>query len=165
MKIFTYPFLYKFFFRFGNIPFTILLAAYIVPSVNQLDKDLIFLIPLIISLSLIYYLNKQYLMLYKIIPYKIEAYDDRIICSNFAFQEKIVEIYFKDIDSLKGGIYEGKLRGMLKINDGRNKITVGYFSKLKDSNKLGTILLSKVRKSVYDEVINKITEAGKRKGK
>jgi hypothetical protein len=165
MKTFTYPFLYKIFFRFGNIPFTILLAAYIVPSVDQLDKDLIFLIPLIISLVLIYYLNKQYFALYKIVPYKIEAYDDHIVCSNFAFQEKVVEIYFQDIDSLKGGIYEGKLKGMLKIYDSKNKITIGYFSKLKDSNKLGTILLSKVRKSVYDEVINKITEAGKRKGK
>jgi hypothetical protein len=136
---------------------------YIVPSVDHLDKDFVFLIPIIISLALIYYLNKQFILLYKIIPYKIETHDDRLVCSNFIFQEKVVEVYFQDIDSLKGGIYEGKFRGLLKIYDGKNKVTIGYFNKLKDSNNLGTILLSKVRKTVYDEVINKISEAGKKK--
>lgn len=75
MRVFSYPLLYKIILRFGNIPITLLLIFYLIPSVVYIDKNLILLIPLIISSLLIYLLNKQFIILYKILPYKIVVDD------------------------------------------------------------------------------------------
>ena len=156
MKVFTYPIFYKIILRFGNIPLTLLLILYLIPSVIYVDEYLVLLIPLIISSLLIFFLNKLYLTLYKIIPYKIVADDGKLICSEFLFSKKEIIIDFNNINKLKGGIFEGKLHGILKVYDGKNNIYIGYFSKIKNSEMLGTILLSKVKKSVYEEVIKNV---------
>ena len=164
MKVFTYPIFYKIIIRFGNIPLTLLLIIYLIPSVIFVDEHPVLLIPLIISSLLIFFLNKLYLTLYKIIPYKIVEDNGKIICSEFLFSNKEIVIDFKDIDKLKGGIFEGKLHGILKVYDGKNNIYIGYFNKIKNSKLLGTLLLSKVNKSVYDEVVKRIIpKAGRSK--
>ena len=156
MKVFTYPIFYKIIIRYGNIPLTLLLIFYLIPSVIYVDEHLILLIPLIISSLLIFFLNKLYLTLYKIIPYKIVEDNEKLICSEFLFSNKEVVIDFNNIVKLKGGIFEGKLHGILKVYDGKNNIYIGYFNKIKNSKLLGTLLLTKVSKSVYDEVIKNI---------
>ena len=156
MTVFTYPKFYKIIIRFGNIPLTLLLIIYLIPSVIYVDEHLVLLIPLIISSLLIFFLNKIYLMLYKTIPYKIVADDGKLICSEFLFSDKEIVIDFKNIDKLKGGIFEGKMHGILKVYDGKNNIYIGYFNKIKNSKLLGTLLLSKVKKPVYDEVIKNV---------
>lgn len=163
MQAFTYPLFYKIILRFGNIPLTLLLILYLIPSVVYVDKDLVLLIPLIISTLLIYLLNRQYITLYKILPYKITIENGKMICSEFLFSNREVTINFCDIDKLKGGIFEGKLYGILKVYDGKNKIYIGFFNKIKNSKLLGTIILSKVNKNVYDEVIKNIVPRTSRK--
>jgi hypothetical protein len=156
MKVFTYPIFYKIILRFGNIPLTLLLIIYLIPSVLYVDKHPVLLIPLIISSLLIFFINKIYLTLYKIIPYKIIEDNGKLICSEFLFSNKEIVIDFNNIIKLKGGIFEGKLHGILKVYDGKNNIYIGYFNKIKNSKLLGTLLLSKVNKSVYDEVVKSI---------
>lgn len=163
MKVFTYPIFYKLVLRFGNIPLTLLLIFYFIPAVIYVDENLVLLIPLIISSLLIFLLNKLYLTLYKIIPYKIIADDGKLICSEFLFSNKEVIIDFSNINKLKGGIFEGKLHGILKVYDGKNNIHIGYFNKIKNAKILGTILLSKVNKPVYDEVIKNIIPEDRKK--
>jgi hypothetical protein len=89
-------------------------------------------------------------------PYKIEADDEKIICREFIFSEKEIVIKYKDIESLSGGIFNGKLRGIMKVCDGRNKICIGFSEKMKDSKKLITLILSKVNKEIYDSVIERL---------
>jgi len=90
------------------------------------------------------------------VPYKIESDDEKIICSQLLFQKKSLVILYKDIESLTGGIFDGKYRGLMIVIDGKNKISIGFFDKLTDANKLVTILLSKVNKNIYDDVIGKL---------
>ena len=52
----------------------------------------------------------------------------------------------------------------MKICDGKNSVCVGFYQKMRNSNKLITIVLSKVKREIYDEVINTLT-AKKRKSK
>jgi len=163
MKVFTYSFLYRLFLKYGNVPLNIMMVIYLVLSIGYLHNHIFTLIPISVSILFIVIMNRQYVMMYKIVPFRIEAYDDHLVCSKFMFRKKKVEVYFGDIERLHGGIYEGKLKGVLKVYDGKQKITIGYFSGIKNSQDLGTILLSKVKKPVYDEVITKISEAGKRK--
>ena len=101
-------------------------------------------------------MNKSYFTFYKLVPFKIEADDDKLVCSHFLFRDKKITIHYKDIESLKGGIFEAKYRGLMKVSDGKNKISIGFFDRMKDSSKLITLILSKVDKKIYDEVINKL---------
>lgn len=154
-KIFKYPFLFRVVFRYGNIPATIILSFYLVIVVLNIDKQLIYILPLVITLLMIYFLNRGYLNLYKLMPFSIEADDEKLYCSDFIFSKKEVTIFFKDIESLSGGIYDGTLRGMMKVCDGKNKICIGYYNKIKNSKTLNTIILSKITRPVYDEVLRK----------
>ncbi len=159
MQIFTYPFFWKFIYRYVNLVVTPLLIIYAISLTTLIDKSLIILIPFLLSLFIIYYLNKSYITFYKLIPYKITADDEKMVCTNFLFQNKSLMILYKDIESVSGGIFEGKYRGMMKICDGKNKMCIGFFDRLNNSNKLITLILSKVEKDIYDKVIEQIQSA------
>ncbi len=156
MQTFTYSFFWKFTYRYGNLVISLLLLLYIFPVALQLDKNLIFLLPFIISLLLLYYINKSYFTFYKLVPFVIEADEQKLVCKNFLFRDKTVTIYYKDIESLTGGIFDGKYRGLLKVCDGKNKICIGFFDRMQNSSKLVTLILSKVDKNIYDDIINKL---------
>ena len=154
MKEYKYPLFFKFLYRFGNIPLTVLLVLFLLPVVINLDKDLFLLIPMVINLLMIYFLNRFYIFLYKIVPFKINVGDDMITCTEFIFSDKKIEISFRDIESLKGGLFEGRLNGVMRINS-INNLTVGFFNSIENSKELETIVLSRVNHDVYDEVIRK----------
>jgi hypothetical protein len=162
-QTFTYPFLFGLLYKYGNIVVTFLLVFYTAPIVLYVDQNYILLIPLIISLILIYLVNRQYFTLYKILPYKIEADDEKIVCSNYFLSKGNVTIYYKDIESLKGGMFENKMSGIMKVYDGRNSVTLGFYTKLNNSSRLVTIILSKVKKELYDDVLDKLTEKKRKK--
>lgn len=90
------------------------------------------------------------------IPYTIEADDEKLVCSQFLFRNKTLTIYLKDVESLTGGMFSGKYHGVMKVSDGKNKIAIGFFDKINDSTKLITMILNKVDQKIYDEVIEKM---------
>ncbi len=162
-QTFSYPFLFGLLYKYGNIVVTFLLVFYTAPIVFYVDQNYILIIPLVISLLLIYFVNRQYFTLYKIIPYKIEADDEKLLCSDYIFSNKAVTIYYKDIATLKGGMFENKMSGVMKVFDEKNSVALGFYTKLNNSSRLVTIILSKVKKELYDEVLNRLTEKKKKK--
>jgi len=130
----------------------------------NISTNKVLILPLALSLLLIYIINRSYLTYYKILAYKIEADDEKIICSNFLLSKKLITIYYTDIESLKGGVFERKSSGIMKVYDGKNNVTIGFSQKMKDSNKLITLILSKVQKVIYDEVIEHLTAKRYKKG-
>jgi hypothetical protein len=156
MQSFTYPFIWKFIYRYGNLVITPLLLVYALSLVTLIDKNLIVLIPFLLSIFILYFLNKSYINFYKLVPYKIQIDEEKIICTDFLFRNKTVTIYIKDIDSISGGIFEGKYRGLMKVCDGKNKLCIGFFDRINNSSKLVTLILSKVDKKIYDKVIEHI---------
>ncbi len=157
MQTFTYSPIFKIIFRFGNIIVTIFLLLYCIPLIMNIDANKILIVPLVLSLLLIYIINKSYFTYYKILAYKIEADDEKIVCSEFLFSKKVITINYNDIESLKGGVFERKSSGIMEVNDGKNNVTIGFSQKMKDSNKLITLILSKVKKEIYDDVIENLT--------
>ncbi|MBK7632467.1 MAG: hypothetical protein IPJ23_17540 [Ignavibacteriales bacterium] len=146
MQTFTYPIFWKFIYRYLNLVLTPMLIFYAVSVAALIDKNLVILIPFLLSLFVIYYLNKSYINFYKLVPYKIEVDTEKIICTEFIFKDKSITIFIKDIDAISGGIFDGKYRGIMKICDGKSKVCIGFFDRLTDSNKLVTLILSKVEK-------------------
>ena len=158
MQTFTYPLFWKIVYRFGNLLVTPLLLIYILPLALNLDKKLILILPFVLSLLLLYYINKVYFNFYKLVPNKIEIDEEKIFCSGFFFRDKTITIFLKDIDSLSGGIFAGRYRGLMKVSDGKNKVSIGFFDRMINSKKLVTLLLSKVDIKIYNEVLPKIKE-------
>jgi hypothetical protein len=156
MQVFEYPIFFKLLYRFGNIPVTILLSVYLIISVTKLDTELIYIIPVAITLSLVYFINKRYLLLYQTVPYRIAADDEKLVCNNFLLSKKEIIIYYKDIEKITGGIFSRKMRGLMQVCDGRNKICIGFFDKIKNVKSLQTIILSRVNKDVYDNVVESV---------
>lgn len=156
MQTFTYPVIWKFIYRYGNLVITPLLLLYALSLVTLIDKNLIILIPFLLSLFILYFLNKSYINFYKLVPYKIEVDTEKIFCSEFLFRAKTVTIFIKDIESISGGIFDGRYRGLMKVCDGKNKLCIGFFDRLNNSSKLVTLILSKVDKKIYDKVIEQI---------
>jgi hypothetical protein len=157
-KIYTfeYPFFFKLLFRFGNVLVTIILSAYLIPIIIRLDKDLANIVPMLIVLVLIYVINRHYLLLYQILPYKITADEEKIICEKFLLSKKIVEVFYKDIETLTGGVFGGKVRGLMKVFDGKSKVTIGFYESLMNVRNLQTILLSRVNEDIYNTVVGKL---------
>jgi len=159
---FTYPFLFRIIFRYGNIIITPLLVLYTIPLVVFLSEKIIIAFPLSVNIIIIYFLNRHYINLYKILPYQIEADDEKITFSKFFLSKKEVVIYYNNVSSLSGGIFESKISGLMKVCDGKNNVCIGFYQRLNSSGKLATILLSKVNSDIYDNVLEKIKS---RKGK
>jgi hypothetical protein len=162
---FYYPLFFKLIFRYGNIFITPIIIVYTVPLIHSFDQKPILVFPIIVNLFIIYFLNRHYFYLYKIIPYKIEADDEKLVCSDFFLSNKIKTIYYQDISALKGGIFDNRISGVMKIRDERNNFNIGFYHRLTNSQKLATIILSKVRRPVYDEVLEKIKSGKKEKKK
>jgi len=155
-QTFVYPVFFRLLYRYGNIPVTFFLSIYLIPSVINLDKDLIFLLPVSVILILIYLINKRYLFLYQVVPYKITADEEKLICSNFFLSNKVTIIYYTDVENLSGGIFSGKLKGLMKVFDGKSKICIGFFDRIKNAKGLQTIILSKVNSEVYNNVVESV---------
>ncbi len=124
---------------------------------------MILILPLIIAIIILYMVNRTYLTYYIILPYKIEVDDEKMICSDFLLSKKVVTIYYKDIDKLQGGVFSGRSSGIMKLRDGKSKLQVGFSQKMNKSEKLIALILSKVPKDLYNDVISNITEKRHRK--
>jgi len=161
-QTFTYPFIFRIIFRYGNIILTPILILYSTPLFYFLDDKPILAFPILVNLGIIYFLNRHYLNLYKIMPYRIQADDEKIFCSNFFLSKKEITIYYNDISSLTGGIFHNKISGLMKVCDDRNNFCIGFYHRLSNSSMLATIILSKVKRELYDNVLDKIKSSGKR---
>ncbi len=163
MQTFTYSLIVKIIFRYGNIFVTLLLSIYLIPVFYYIDQNMILILPLVIGVIILYMVNRTYLTYYLILPYKIEVDDEKIICSDFLLSKKVVTIYYKDIDNLQGGVFSGRSSGIMKLRDGKSKLKVGFSQKMNNSEKLIALILSKVPKDLYNDVISNITEKRQRK--
>lgn len=163
MQTFTYSLIFKIIFRFGNVFITLVLSIYLVPVIFYLDQNKLLILPLIISLLILYITNRNYLIYYKLLPYKIEADEEKMICSNFLFSKEVITIYYKDIDMLKGGVFNGKSSGVMKLRDGKSELQIGFSQRINNSERLIALILSKVSKELYSEVIENITDKRHRK--
>lgn len=167
MKTFTYPLLARIIFRYANIPLTIVFFMYLVISVMASKINLLYLIPAIINAVLIYIINRFYFTSYKIFPYKIEVDDDKMVCSDFPFSNKIIHIKFEDIERITGSIFSSIRNKPVEIYDGRQKITIAFSLHLRKINELLTIILSNIRKEKSDELLARLHQnnINRRQGK
>lgn len=123
-----------------------------------------FVFPFLLNLIIIITMNRFYFRSYKLFPYKIDINNEKMICSDYFNKSKVHEILLSDIDLVEGGSISGTPAKPIYIHDSNNNIIVGISPHMKNHNKLVTIILSNVKKEVYDDVLSvakEISEANK----
>jgi hypothetical protein len=154
MITFKYSLFSKLIFRYANIPATLFLLLYLVSSFLYAFKEWFYVLPFLLNLIIIIMMNRYYFRSYKLFPYKIEINNEKMICSDYFYKSRIHEINLSDIDLIEGGSLSGTPAKPIYIHTESNDLLVGISPHMKDHNKLVTIILSNVRKEVYDNVLD-----------
>jgi len=152
---FTYKPFYRFIYRYGNLLITPLLLLYMLPAIVTFRYEIGQSIYLFVILAVIFYTNKLFFRLYKILPLHIEIDGDKIICTQFFKKDKKIILHFSEMVKLEGGIFYGKSKGLMQI--GGEKTTIGFFHHLTNANIFITTLLQNVPLDVYQQVVPKIS--------
>lgn len=155
MKTFKYGFIMGMLYKYGNFPVTLLLVVHSVYILFGLGQNTYLLFPLLIYIILLYLVNRHYLKVYKTFPFKIDIDNEKIFCSDF-MRGSDVEINIADITKIEGSIFGGNTTKPLYIIDENKDIKIGIYSSMKDFNKLLTIVLSNVKKELYEDLIEKV---------
>lgn len=153
MQTFKYSFIAKLIYRFANIPITILLFIIASFSLVGVTIKWYYIIPVLVDISLIYFLNRYYLKLYKQFPFKIEINTQKLICSDFFFSKKRFEIPLSEITGIRGGIFSGTIARPIYLDVASKGLQIGINQHVKGYNKLLTIILSNINQELYNSLL------------
>ncbi len=159
MITYKYSLLSKLIYRYANIIATLFLLIYVVASFFLTMQKWYYVFVMIVNLLIIFYLNRYYFKTYRIFPFKISADNQRIICSDFFFSNKIIEIDLQNIDKISGGIFSGWPTRPVYIYDGTKNITIAFYTHVGNFKNLLKTILENIPQNVYDELLNKIKTA------
>ena len=163
MKTYRYSIFWKVLYRYGNIPLTFFLLIYLATSVIGLFSHWCFIFFFLINLLIIVWLNKYYIKTYKLFPFEISADNEKIICKNFLFSKKVIELRMEDIDNLTGGVFSGYQTRPVYIHDSKQNITIGLYANVGKFPELLKIIIQNIREDLYRDLIGKITELRSKK--
>ena len=165
MQTFEYPLLAKIVYRYANIPVTLILFIYFIVSLGAMGESWFWILSAIVHALLIFFVNRYYWRSYKGFPYKIEADNEKMICSNYFMSNKKVEVKLIDIEALRGGIFSNSLTKPIFIKVRNHESEIGFHYHLKNYNKLLTAILSNINQGLYNGLLEtmKDTTVEKRK--
>ena len=155
MTTYQYSLFSKIVYRYANIAVTIFLLFYAVTSFLLTFQKWYYIFVFLLNVLIIFYLNRFYLRSYKIFPFKIEADNQKLICSNYFLSKRVIEIDMDDIDKITGGFLSGWPTRPIYIHDGRNNITVGFYVHTGKFNKLLKTILENIPQSLYEELLGR----------
>lgn len=154
MKTYTYPIFAKTIYRFANFPITFFLFLYVIITAVESFQKIYFVIPLIVNIIIIYYLNRYYFRSYKVTPFKIEIDNKKISCSDFYLSNKKVDLNWLEITEIKGGIFAGSQTSPIYLISEPQKITIKINHHLKNYNEFLTMVLQNIEQKLYDELLS-----------
>jgi len=124
-------------------------------SIGGMYTSWIYIIPTVIDLLIIYAVNRYYIKSYKRFPYRIEADNERMVCTDYFFSQKQIELKHSSITKITGGIFSGNIARPIYLHDENNNIVIGFNNHLKKYDKLLTIILSNIEQKLYDDLLAK----------
>jgi len=105
---------------------------------------------------MIFFLNRYFIRLNRITPYTIYVNNDSITGKDFFLSSEVISIKIADITDLRGGVFEGKSRGMMRITAGEKEMV--FYHSLPNADKFEAYLISKVNREIYDRVVKLLKE-------
>lgn len=160
MKTFKYSFISRLIYRYANIPVTLFLIIHLFVSVAGVQQNWIFIIPLLLNLLVLVWINKFYYKSYNTFPFHIEIDNEKMICTDFFDRRKKVVLKHSDITKIKGGIFSGNRARPIYIYDENHNIVLGFHHHLKGFNAVLTLILSNIKQDLYESLLDQIKELG-----
>jgi len=161
MMKFYYSKLAKVIYKYSYFVIAPILLLYALVSLGGIFKDSRYIIPFLINLLLLIGLIRLFFKVYKYFPFVIFADNEKIECSQFLKPEKKIIIYMNDITNVNGGIFSGNPAKPIVI-EGKSPEEKFYFNvHLKGHTKLLTLILSNVKKELYEDLMIKIKTKNK----
>jgi hypothetical protein len=158
MKEYTYSFFAKLVYRFANIPATILMLLYMLSSLVGIMNSWYYIFPLALNIAIIFFINRFYFRSYKSFPFRIEANNTKMICSDYFFSNKKIEIDHADISDIKGGLFSGNTSRPIYLISEKHNETIGLHSHIKNHNELLTTILSNIPQELYNRLLEQTKE-------
>ncbi|MBN1300067.1 MAG: hypothetical protein JW995_02540 [Melioribacteraceae bacterium] len=155
MRRFNYSLFAKLFYRYANIPASILLIFYTIPSLAEIYQNRLYAIPVLINILIFVLLNRFYIKSYRTFPFSIEADNEKMICTDYFFSDKKIEVRYENIENITGGLFSGNTSRPLYIHYSPTNEVIGIHAHLKNYDKLVTIILSNVKQHLYNEILEK----------
>lgn len=157
MNNFKYGFFGRVVYRYANVFVTLVLLLHLVMLLLSIQNEWKFIFPILIYIILIYIINRHYLKVYKNFPFSLSVNNERLICTDFVLNED-TEITISEIDEIEGSIFSGNPTRPVYIYSNERKIKIGIYPTLPGFDKFLTILLSNVRKELYESLVKKVKE-------
>jgi len=79
-----------------------------------------------------------------------------MICSEFSFSKKVIEIRFDEINNLTGGIFDGIKTKPIKIYDGKNNLTINFSYIINNYSDLVAHILRRIKSDLFDQVVERM---------
>lgn len=158
MITFKYSFFAKLIYRYGNIIATLFLSVHFITSLIMMFEKWYFVFFAIINGFFIFLINKYFIKTYKLFPFRIDADNEKIICSNFLLSKKEITINHSDIENITGGIFSGYPTRPIYIFDGRQKLTIGFYSHVGKFQNLLTMILKNIPQPLYNRLLDSMKE-------
>lgn len=155
-QTFQYSLLMKLIYRYANIPVTLLMVVYLIPIIVVYNGEYLQIISILFLVLIIAAINIFFIKNYSVIPYIIKTDDTKITITGFMMNDRTEDILYSSITNLSGGIFEGRINGLLKVHYGEEKY-FAFFQRIQNAKLLQAILLSKVERQLYDKVLNSLS--------
>ena len=156
MITYNYSAFSKILYRYANVAITFFLLFYVVASLILTMQKWYYVFVFLVNVLIIFYINRFYFRSYKLFPFKIKADNSKLICSNYFFSKKVIEVELQNIDKISGGIFSGWPTRPIYIHDAKNDVTIGIYMHAANFRRLLKTILENIPQSVYNDLLDKI---------
>lgn len=156
MEKFRYSFFARLLYRYGNIIATALLSLHLLTSIIAVFQNWYFVFPALINVWIIYIINRYFFKTYRLFPFCVEVDNEKMICHDFFLSKKIIEIRLENIDNVSGGFFNGYPTRPIYIHDGKNEVTVGFYSHVGNFQNMLKKILQNIPQHLYDDLMNSL---------
>lgn len=157
MKTYKYGFLGKFIFFYLNIPLTLAFAGYLAASVLMLEESWKAWIGIVFNGIMIFVVNAFYLRNYSLFPGKIDLDSEKMICYDFAFSQRKIEIKLQEIREIRGGIFDATSSRPFYLRTADDDV-IGISRMIKDNKSLLTMILKNIDEQLYYKLLDRMKE-------
>lgn len=165
MQTFKYPFVSKILYRYGNFPVTFLLLLHFISASFLVQEQWYFALFAAFDLAIIIFLNRYYIRTYNFFPFRIEADSEKCVCTDFFMSNKKVEIRYKDISKISGGLFSGRPTKPIFIHDEKKGEKIGIYSHVNDMQKFFTVVLKNIDHSLYMDLMRDLENLKNKKAR
>jgi len=161
METFKYPFAIKFIYRYSILLLGLILIAYFIVLIKGAFTEPLMIIPALINIAVLYLAVKYFYSTYKRVPFLIVCGKESIKASDFIPGQKPVEIFYKDVDSISGGVFGYNSKGIIFVHDGRQNLEIGIQPNIDGAERLMRIILTRIDARLKDDLVEKLKRNNK----